>query len=124
MYSHYRAVRCERQAREASEFQIFLLSSPEKRIGPAAAMEFQITLAIAVRISHATIQAGGRARTAPIDRVPSQLRAQGASRARMGISVTPHSLKLAGGTPHHAELFIPPLGFLALVPGFHGPLAA
>jgi len=61
MYSHYRAVRCERQAREASVFQIFLLSSPEKRIGPAAAMEFQITLAIAVRISHATMQAGRRA---------------------------------------------------------------
>lgn len=52
-YSHYRGSASDRLVKHPNS-DLFAVISGEK-IGPAAAMEFQITLAIAVRISHASI---------------------------------------------------------------------
>lgn len=80
--------------------QIILLPSPDKRLGRLQlAIEFQITLAIAVRISHASIHTH-------IDRKPASSKRQKRS---MEINVTSHStnplseidLKRSRPTSHH-----------------------
>jgi hypothetical protein len=107
--------------------QIFLLSSPGKRLARLQPWEFQITLAIALGIPHASIQSMDRvpATTSKRERKARAARAWGLASPRTLTRRRKPTWKDLHPSPRRA-LYSASLGFLGLVPGFRnrGPLAA